>query len=295
MVPPAFTPMNEAGELKKDKVNVYLRRTSVQTGCGLVQISDIILAKELGFYYVELLGRQVASMNDMEFGEVAELLRKTGIVCEGFNGYCPPQITIAGPGYDPKAVAAYAAKLAVRGRELGIKVVGIGSPLSRMLPVGYDRKRAKKQLKDFLKITAYAMGQYGITVCLEALAPCYCNFINNTDEAVEITRGIGWETVKVVLDYYNMEYTGEADLDMRDWIQDIGHVHISDDAGSPSQRYFLRTEKFCIHEQRLRNLVQNGYKGAVTLEVDLPISLEDAGRSLKLLKGIKKGDFYYGI
>ena len=147
-----------------------------------------------------------------------------------------------------------------------------------------------KQLKDFLKITAEAMGRYGITVCLEALAPCYCNFVNYAAEAVEITREIGWETVKVVPDYYNMEYTGEADFDMQGWIPDISHVHISDDAGSPSKRYFLRKEKFRIHEQRLHSLVLNGYKGAVTLEVDIPINLKEAERSLKLLKCIKKGE-----
>lgn len=262
----------------------------MHTGCGLVKFDDMILAKELGFDYVELLGREVASMSDAECAAMAEALNKTGIACGGFNGYCPPHIIIAGPGYDPKAAAAYAAKLAVRGRELGIKVVGIGSPLSRMLPEGYDRKRAMEQMKDFLKITADAMGRYGIMVCLEALAPCYCNFVNRAAEAVEITREIGWETVKVVLDYYNMEYTGEADLDMRDWIPDICHVHISDDAGSPSERYFLHKEKLHIHERRIHSLVQNGYKGSVTLEVDLPVSLEEAERSLKLLKSINKGD-----
>ena len=258
----------------------------MRTGCGLVNTSDIALAEQLGFSYVELLGRQLAAMDDGAFAVLEKTLWKAGIRCEGMNGYCPPQITIAGPGFDPGAAAEYSRKLAGRGRALGVRVVGIGSPFSRTLPEGYDRRVAEAQLKDFLKITAEAMGKYGITVCLEALAPCYCNFINYAAEAVEITREIGWDSIKVVLDYYNMEGTGEADRDMGDWIYDIAHVHISDDAGSPQKRYFLRADKCSIHRKRLGSLVKNGYKGTATLEVDLPVNRDDAAHSLKILERV---------
>ena len=65
-----------------------------------------------------------------------------------------------------------------------------------------------------MKSTADAFGKYEITVCLEPLAPCYCNFVNTLEEAAEIVKEIGWKEIRLIADYYNLEYVNEADKDM---------------------------------------------------------------------------------
>lgn len=256
----------------------------MQIGCSLVRLEDICPIGMVGFDYVELMGKYLVSIDDTEFAKLVKVLEKSRVPCKGLNGYCPADIIIAGPGFDLKAARQYAKKVAFRAKGVGACYVGIGSPGSRMLPEGYSGELAKKQLMDFLKVTAEEMGRYGITVCLEALAPCYCNFINHITEAVQITREIGWKSIKAVLDFYNMEYTGEADLDLLPWMDEIVHGHISDDAGSPQKRYFLKSEKKEIHQKRVRSLQRAGYRGAVTIEIDLPVDPGIARESLKMLR-----------
>lgn len=256
----------------------------MQVGCGLVSVHDIRLARETGFDYAEFMGKYLVSVSDREFLNIIDTIAKYELRCKGLNGYCPKQVVIAGPGFDLGVVRRYAKTVANRAKELDVLTVGIGSPYSRMLPDGFDKKLARKQLKDFLKATAEELGRYGITVCLEALAPCYCNFINTTEEAVEITREIGWSSIRTVLDFYNMEYSGEADCDVKPWMNEVAHVHISDDAGSPFKRDFLKEEKSRIHRHRLKKLFQAGYNGLVSVEVDVPVDIGKSGRSLKIIR-----------
>lgn len=256
----------------------------MQVGCGLVRQEYIALAGQIGFDYVELMGKYLVALDEKTFKNLVANLAVSGVECKGINGYCPAEVVIAGPGFDLGQAKSYAKKAACRAKETGASFVGIGSPKSRMLPDGYKRELAKKQLRDFLKTTAEEMGRYGITVCLEALAPCYCNFINYVAEAAEIVREIGWENIRVVADFYNMEFTGEADLDLRPWLAEIAHGHISDDMGSPESRYFLKEEKKKIHQGRIRKLYRSGYDGAVTIEVDLPLEYAPAKASLKMLR-----------
>ena len=256
----------------------------MQVGCGLVSVRDIGPASEAGFDYIEFMGKYLVSASGREFLKILNTITKYDIRCRGLNGYCPEEIIIAGPGFDLGKARRYARTVADRAKELDVVVVGIGSPSSRKLPEDFDRKIARKQLKDFLKVTAEELGRYGITVCLEALAPCYCNFVNTVEEAVEITREIGWSSIRTVLDFYNMEYSGEADSDVKPWLNEIAHVHISDDAGSPFQRDFLREEKSGIHKRRLYRLFQAGYRGLVTVEVDLPVNGPKSFNSLHVIK-----------
>lgn len=125
----------------------------------------------------------------------------------------------------------------------------------------------------------------GIRVCVEALGTCYCNFINRTEEAFRLAEETGMENVGVVLDFYNMEHMNEADRSLTDLDPGkIFHAHISDDDGSPRRRSFLQPGKAEIHIRRIRGLIQTGYTGGITLETDLPLDKERAGRSLDILR-----------
>lgn len=256
----------------------------MQIGCSLMGMEEISLAGQIGFDYIELTGKYLVSLDEKDFGKLAGILDRHHLECMGINGYCPADIVIAGPGFEIKRAKQYAKRVALRAKELGTSYAGIGSPNSRMLPQGYSRELARIQVMDFLKATAEEMGKYGITVCLEALAPCYCNFINHVTEAAELTREIGWESIRTVLDFYNMEYTGEADLDLSPWMKELVHGHISDDAGSPRKRYFLNPKKKEIHQRRLRGLKNSGYGGAISIEVDLPLDAGRGAESLKILR-----------
>jgi sugar phosphate isomerase/epimerase len=252
-------------------------------GC-VTTIADYPLMQKAGFDYVELSGRNVCAMNQAAFYELQRMIQTEGLPCLGFNAYCPPDVRIAGPGFSQKAAREYAKRCLSRAVELNIHVVGVGSPMSRNLPEGYDRNLAMHQAEEFFAVTAEVFAAQNIYVCVEALGPCYCNFINSLAEAQGIVRAVNRKNLKLVLDFYNMEHSGEAELPLFPFINDIVHAHISDDAGSPQKRWFLRPEKRDLHTARLKRLRDAGYLGAVTLEIDLPVDLDQARQSLKILK-----------
>lgn len=253
-------------------------------GCTLQNPEDIVFAKKCGFDYLEFMGKYLVSLSRNEYLSLQRKLEDSSIRVLGINGYCPEKIRMAGPGFEPENIRKYAAECAERGGGLGAKIVGIGSPKSRDLPPGYSRSEAVLQLKEFLKITTEEFGKYGMTVCLEPLAPCYCNFINYLPEAAAVVEDLNLENLGIVVDFYNMEYVNEADLDLKSFVNLIRHAHISDDDGSCNRRSWLKTEKRKLHVRRVRSLYDRGYEGAITLETDCRFDRKQAAESLDILR-----------
>ena len=237
-----------------------------------------------GLDYVELSGRNVCAMEESGFRQLRRMIRSGALPCLGFNAYCPPDVRIAGPGFSAWTAKEYAKRCLARAAELNVQVVGVGSPMSRNLPEGYDRNLAMHQAQEFFAVTSEVFAAQNMYVCVEALGPCYCNFINRLADAQNIIRAVNMENVKLVLDFYNMEHSGEADIPLFPFINDIVHAHISDDAGSPQKRWFLKPEKRELHAARVRRLRDAGYQGAMTLEIDLPADLSEVKQSLQILK-----------
>jgi len=256
----------------------------MKVGCVAIP-TDIPLLKTAGFDYVELSGRNVCKMEKNAFRELKRCLQSTCMPCLGFNAYCPPEVRIAGPGFSEVAALEYAKRCLERAVELNVQVIGVGSPMSRHLPDGYDKSKAVSEASAFFAVTADVFAQEGIYICVEALGPCYCNFINHLKEAQDIVRSVGMENLKIVLDFYNMEHSAEADISLDLFLPDIVHAHISDDAGSPKARWFLKPDKRDTHWTRVRRLYGAGYLGALTLEIDLPADLKQAVQTLRMLRG----------
>lgn len=242
-------------------------------------------ACESEYDYVEFAGRAVAAMTDAQFDELKAKVQGGRLPCLGLNAYCPPEIAIIGAHFSLEKARAYAGHLAKRAAGLGVRAVGVGSPFSRMLAPGFDPETAWKQATAFMRETSCAFAPYGITVCIEALAPCYCNFINHLEEAERLRACVDEPNLQLVVDFYNMEHSQEADLPLNAYRGHIAHAHISDDDGSPRLRSYLKPEKRHIHAARLRRLRAAGYQnGCISLEIDTPFHAERAASSLAMLQ-----------
>ena len=119
--------------------------------------------------YIELAGRSVAAMSDFAFEELKRRIMKGRLPCLGLNAYCPPEVAIIGPKFSRDKAQQYAIQLAQRAHDLGVKIVGIGSPFSRILPSNFSLGEAYDQAASFMRVTSRAFAPYGITVCIEAL------------------------------------------------------------------------------------------------------------------------------
>lgn len=255
----------------------------MKIGC-CARPEEISLVKEAGFDYVELAGKTLASMEESRFKALVDKLGSLDLPCWNLNACCPPQIHMAGPLYHREINRAYLQKLASRASVLGIRCVCVGSPMSRILPEGFDRKLAEEQLVAFLVDMTEVFSPIGVRIGFEPLGTCYCNFFNYMEETPPLLAHFPRELVGLTVDFYNLEHSQEADRPLDAYLPRIFHVHISDDAGSPSQRDFLIPGKYPIHQARLRRLIDSGYHGSVSIEIDKPVRLPEATVSLQLLR-----------
>lgn len=254
-------------------------------GC-VIRADEYALADQIGYDYIELSGRNTCAMDDRDFQKLVRTVKNGRIPCLGFNAYCPREVVIAGPGYSDAVAGDYAKACRERAVELGVNIVGVGSPFSRTLPGDYNQELAWEQAVSFFRITSEVFAEAGITVCIEALSSCYTNFINTVKEATRLISLVDRENLKLVVDFYNMEMMGEAEMDLAPLIPQIAHAHISDDDGAPTRRWFLKEEKIPLHQQRVSSLLSAGYQGGISLEVDLPLQANIAKQSLEALKSV---------
>lgn len=102
-------------------------------GC-CTSIGNYDLLEGIGFDFIELSGREVTAMSGDEFEKAVDKVSAGKIFCKGFNDYCPPELSIVGPGYDGVKTEKYAQLICQRGSRLNIASIGIGAPRSRILP-----------------------------------------------------------------------------------------------------------------------------------------------------------------
>ncbi|MGI6160532.1 MAG: sugar phosphate isomerase/epimerase family protein [Christensenellales bacterium] len=238
---------------------------------------------EIGFDYMELYGREISTLGDSEFIETKKMLEDIGLECRGFVGSIPPSVRICGPGYDEKIVSEYAKKCCDRGAELGILHVGIGSPLSRNLPEGFDLDVAREQIMQSLDIFCSAAKPNGLDILFESVSSPMCNFITLFPEAVEIVEQMRLDNLFLVLDLYHVAMMDERLEEYADMLGDVKHLHIAEKADYGQLRY----ESEPLYNRWISFLKSKGYDISISMEISTP---DPAGseRSLEILRRVDR-------
>ena len=241
---------------------------------------------DLGYDFIELAGVSVIKMSEAELEEAAKLIAKNNIPCNGFNLYCGADLQMVGPQFDLQKARSYAAEISRRGRILGIRGIGLGSPLARRIPVGFDRLIAAQQFKDFVRVTAEECAKQGIMLLLEALNPHIADVVINTPEALAIVRELDMPNLRMVLDFHHLTRAEEDVSGIAYVMPYVEHLHI--DHSEENDRYHLREEGVPFYSRCITAARACDYDGTLSLE---PISAkgpfrEEAGESLRILRSI---------
>ena len=120
-------------------------------------------------------------------------------------------------------------------------------------------------------------------VGIEPLGRCYTCVLNTPQEARDIVESCHADNLGLVIDFYNLRQNGDGDLPLTSFLPLTIHAHISGDAGSPLKRWFLPKDAGPELE-RVRRLLEGGYQGRLSVEVDLPVEEQAARRTLALLR-----------
>jgi sugar phosphate isomerase/epimerase len=137
-----------------------------------------------------------------------------------------------------------------------------GSPGQRRIPPGHTQAQTLEFAADTFGRAMPAIGELGIKLCLEPLAPPEADFINTCAEAVELIERIDHPLFVLHLDVKAMsaEPTPTPEL-IRRYASRAGHFHANDaNRRGPG---FGQTDFIPIFDA----LKQSGYQGWVSVEV----------------------------
>ena len=77
-------------------------------GCALLDPQDLDAVKGIGYDYAEFMGKYWVSLSDGEYSALCKKLESLQLKVLGINGYCPPALKMAGPGFDMGSIKKYA-------------------------------------------------------------------------------------------------------------------------------------------------------------------------------------------
>lgn len=234
---------------------------------------------------MEFAGIEIYSMPQVQFDALVTLKNVVQLPVLGFNSYCTGDVPIVGEGFSEEKIAEYAEILCSRGEKLGIQSVGIGAPKARMLPKGYDRKKADLQAKSFLSITNRIAKDHGQMVLYEAVHKYMCGYCNFTQEAMEMVKDLNEDNIKMVLDFYHMAVMGEDITQIAYAMPYVKHLHVSH-LGENYVRDYISEKDAGWLKEVFTALQSCGYDGTMSIEADIHDFEKEGPWGLEVLRKI---------
>ena len=159
---------------------------------------------------------------------------------------------------------------------VGCRNLVFGCPRNRQIPESGDVKIAE----EFFREAGDYAYEYHTVLALEANPPIYnTNFINRTDEALELIDKVNSPGFKLNLDTGTMIENREVVSVLEGHIHLINHVHISEPGLEPIKKREL-------HSQLAELLKINDYNGYVSIEVKKQDSIESLTDMMEYVRSV---------
>jgi sugar phosphate isomerase/epimerase len=237
-------------------------------------------AQAAGFDYVETNASRVAALTDEEFQKLATQVAQMKIPLAASMSFIPAAIKLTGPDVDPAKQMTYVTGVLGRLKQLGVKVVVLGSGGARRVPEGFSKEEATAQLVDFCRRIAPVARDNGITIVVEPLRKQETNIINTAREGLALVKAVDRPEIRLLVDYYHLTEEGEnADI-----IAEAGpllaHAHIA----NPKGRVFPLSADESAYEGFFSNLCKVGYPGRLSIEASTTDFASQAPQAITLLR-----------
>jgi sugar phosphate isomerase/epimerase len=128
-----------------------------------------------------------------------------------------------------RRTAAYLVALAEACHDFGGDLMVFGSPKQRSLLPGVTGEQAFEWAADTFRQAMPAIADFGVTICMEPLAPVETDFVNTCAEALRLAAMVNHPNIVLHLDVKAMcsEATAVTDL-IRTHGARAGHFHVND-------------------------------------------------------------------
>ena len=252
-------------------------------GCCLPAAQYDLLMRE-GYDSITLSAAEIAEMPEQALRELCARVQGGTLICRDTNAFCKPHIKLAGPDYSADKLRAYAQPLLERAEQLSIHSMGVGSPLSRLLPDDFDREKAREQFHEALLLLSALAKPHGIRILLEAISTAEGNFITTTQEALTVLADLPARQVGIVYDIYHAAMMREDLCWIAEAASHIEMVHISQDISG--RRCYLRADYMDTYRAYAAALDAAGYAGTVSIEAMDGNPEDELAQSLAILRRV---------
>lgn len=178
------------------------------------------------------------------------------------NALVPAAMKVTGPNADLDQLKVYMERVIRRAARAGIKTLVFGSGAARMVPEGFDRKIARRQILDFIRMSCEIAAEHGVLLVAEHLNEGECNIVNSVAEAMMYVKEVNHPNYQCLVDAYHFWMENEPLDSLREAMPWIRHVHMADVEG---RKPCGETGK---HDYKafFRVLKEAGYDGPISME-----------------------------
>jgi D-psicose/D-tagatose/L-ribulose 3-epimerase len=247
--------------------------------CG--PLSIVPAAKAAGWDYVEGSVQAILqgdTPDDQWTG--LDQVKAAGMPVEAANVLVPGDLKMVGPAVDQPRIETYLSRIFPRAKQCGMKTLVFGSGVARMIPEGFDREEAKRQIVSFAKLAGRHASESGITLVFEPLNRGECNVINSVKEGAEFTEAVGHSSVRCLVDSYHFWLEKEPLSDLAAAMKVIRHVHVADEHGRETPgKAAIKSD----YRAFFKTLKTGGYAGRISVEAP-PFKADQYAETLAFLK-----------
>lgn len=193
-------------------------------------IDFLPLLEELGYDYIELQFRWIATMDEAEFAQKSAWIKGYTMKPEVWNVFFPDGFKLYSLD-DAEQAACYTAVADLaeigfkRASSLGGKVAVIGSGYVRGIPEGMTREETEARFARILAICGEAAQKYGMVVAVEPLSRNECNYIHTVAEGVAVAEMSGHPAVGTMVDFYHHQNNQDDESALPSFAARLYHAH----------------------------------------------------------------------
>lgn len=260
--------------------------------------SAIEFAAECGYTGVEFapftLGASASQISPSQRQEVVRLVQAAGMKTVGLHWLLAKTTGFHLTSPDPavrRSTAEYLGQLARLCRDLGGRLMVLGSPQQRNLAEGVSEAEGMRWAADVIQSALPVLEETGVILAVEPLGPAEGNFLLTAAAGMRLIEMVGSPQCRLHLDCKAMSSEGTPIPDLlRRYRDNLLHVHANDPNRQGPGFGDLRFEPI------LAALDEIGYNGWVSVEVfDYSPGVEQlARRSIEYLCGCL-GRFRSGV
>ena len=192
---------------------------------GLVgSVAQSQLAKSLGFEFVEESVSRMLQPIDAS-ASVLPILAAGQLLPDGMK------ITGADVALPP--IRDHVQRVCERAERVGATVLAFDAAVARHVPEDFDRKQAKRQILEFLRMALPFCSRHGILLVCQPLSPTQSNIINTLPEALQYVWEVDHPNFQCLLDVETFLAATEPLGNLRDALPWIRHVHLPARSSDP--------------------------------------------------------------